>query len=258
MPFTFSHPAIVLPAAYLNKKWYSFSALIVGSMVPDFEYFMRLRDMSRYSHTWKGLFWFDIPLALLVIFTFHNVVRNSLIAHLPFSLNVRLSAFENFNWNKYFQENTFNVFLSLIAGIASHLIWDDFTHEGGFFVEAIPLLQAKLNIANHNISVYSLLQYGCSLIGAIIVVMAVFKLPEGKKTKQKSILNYWILVSLVTIVTINIRLVVVEMRNYYIDAADVIVLTISGGLLGVIAASIFFKGNRKQKIYTHLSRISNK
>ena len=96
--------------------------------------------MSKYSHTWTGLFWFDIPLALILIFIFHNVVRNTLIAYLPFSLNIRFSKFEKFNWNKNFQENKMAVFTSLIIGIASHLIWDDFTHNGGYFVDIIPIL----------------------------------------------------------------------------------------------------------------------
>ena len=101
MPFTFSHPAVVLPATYLDKKYYCLSALLIGSMTPDFEYFIRMRDFSKYSHTWTGLFWFDIPLGLALLFLFHNVVRNTLIQYLPFSLNVRFSVFENFNWNNY-------------------------------------------------------------------------------------------------------------------------------------------------------------
>ncbi|MEM7184808.1 MAG: DUF4184 family protein [Spirochaetota bacterium] len=40
MPFTFSHPAIVLPFVKFPKQWVCLSALIVGSIVPDFEYFM--------------------------------------------------------------------------------------------------------------------------------------------------------------------------------------------------------------------------
>ena len=46
MPFTFSHPAVILPATYLDKKYYCLSALIIGSMTPDFEYFIRMRDFS--------------------------------------------------------------------------------------------------------------------------------------------------------------------------------------------------------------------
>ena len=140
MPFTFSHPAVVLPATYLDKKYYCLSALIIGSMTPDFEYFIRMRDFSKYSHTWTGLFWFDIPLGLALLFLFHNVVRNTLIQYLPFSLNVRFSVFENFNWNNYFRQNRIVVLISLVAGITSHLLWDSFTHAGDYFSNLIPLL----------------------------------------------------------------------------------------------------------------------
>ena len=143
MPFTFSHPAIVLPVTYLPKKWYSLSGLIVGSMTPDFEYFIRMKDYSKYSHTWKGLFWFDVPLGLILIFIFHNVVRDILIEYLPFSLNIRFSSFSKFNWNKYFQRNIIVVLISLIVGIASHIFWDSFTHSGGYFFETIPFLKTR-------------------------------------------------------------------------------------------------------------------
>ncbi|WP_262496247.1 DUF4184 family protein [Flavobacterium piscis] len=39
MPFTFSHPAIILPLKYLPKNWISLTGLIIGSLTPDFEYF---------------------------------------------------------------------------------------------------------------------------------------------------------------------------------------------------------------------------
>ncbi|SEF46838.1 protein of unknown function [Flavobacterium urumqiense] len=41
MPFTFSHPAIILP--FLKNKKLSATALIIGSMSPDFEYFFRMK-----------------------------------------------------------------------------------------------------------------------------------------------------------------------------------------------------------------------
>ncbi|WP_240482010.1 DUF4184 family protein [Flavobacterium psychrophilum] len=39
MPFTFSHPAIILPLRYLPRQWFSLTGLIIGSLTPDFEYF---------------------------------------------------------------------------------------------------------------------------------------------------------------------------------------------------------------------------
>ncbi|HMG06875.1 MAG TPA: DUF4184 family protein, partial [Mucilaginibacter sp.] len=40
---TFAHPAIVLSFKYFPKRWFSKTGLVIGSMAPDFEYFIRLR-----------------------------------------------------------------------------------------------------------------------------------------------------------------------------------------------------------------------
>jgi len=89
MPFTFSHPAIVLPLTFKRLKL-SATALIIGSMVPDFEYFIRMTDHSRYSHTIAGLFWFDLPMGLLICFVYHGVVKDQLFNNLPPFLKQRV------------------------------------------------------------------------------------------------------------------------------------------------------------------------
>ena len=258
MPFTFSHPAIVLPATYLPKKYYSISALIMGSMAPDFEYFIRMKGFSRYSHTWTGLFWFDVPLSIILLFIFHNLVRNTLIENLPFSLNVRLSAFDNFNWNKYFQENIVVVFISLIVGIASHLVWDDFTHTGGYFVRVIPFLNGDIHLFNHNIPIADILQYGCSILGGLVMIIVVFKLPEGNKTKKENIFNFWLMVSVITISVFNLRIISGRMYNRAIYSEDIIVSIISAALIGITLLCIFLRESKRQKIYKYVEKIRNR
>ena len=259
MPFTFSHPAIVLPVTYLPKKWYSLSGLIVGSMTPDFEYFIRMKDYSIYSHTWKGLFWFDLPLGLILIFIFHNVVRNILIEYLPFSLNIRLSSFAKFNWNKYFRHNIIVVLISLIVGIASHLFWDSFTHSGSYFATTIPILKEPVNILNHNVLGSSILQYVSSIIGGIVLLIVIFKLPEGRNTKQDNILNFWLLVSLVMISVVNVRLYLDTLLNHH-HHEDTIVTLISGALIGITGLSFLLKvsNKRPRQMYKPLNKIRNK
>jgi len=102
MPFTFSHPAIVLPLKLIPKKWFSLTASVIGSLTPDFEYFIRMKVQSNFSHTILGVFWFDLPLGILLAFLFHNIVRNSLFDNLPLPLKSRLIGFNKFNWNRYF------------------------------------------------------------------------------------------------------------------------------------------------------------
>ena len=228
-------------------------------MTPDFEYFIRMKDYSKYSHTWDGLFWFDLPLGLLLIFIFHNVVRDVLIGYLPFSLNIRFSSFEKFNWNKYFRHNIIVVLISLIVGIASHIFWDSFTHNGGYFFETIPFLDERVNILNHQVGSASILQYVSSIIGGMVMLIVVFKLPEGRNTKQDNILNFWLLVSLVMISVVNLRLYLDTLLNHH-KHEDIIVTMISGTLIGITALSFLLKesNKRRRQIYKPLNKLRNK
>src|ERR1700679_1542072 len=133
MPLTFSHPAIILPAKYLPEKWVSMTGLIIGSITPDFEYFMRMKVESIYSHTWLGMFWFDLPLAFILTFIYHYIIRNSFISNSPRFLKKRLSRYMDFSWINYFKHHFLQVIICLLIGIASHIFWDGFTHPHGDF-----------------------------------------------------------------------------------------------------------------------------
>ncbi|MGN7470479.1 DUF4184 family protein [Brevibacillus sp. SAFN-007a] len=78
MPFTFSHPAIVLPLR--RQGWVSFPALVWGSMAPDLEYFLRMQPYSVYSHTLPGLFCVDLPLVIALYVVYRYVVAKGLLA----------------------------------------------------------------------------------------------------------------------------------------------------------------------------------
>ena len=138
MPFTFAHLAIILPFIYLPKRWFSLTGLIIGSMTPDFEYFIRMNIQSIYSHTIWGVFWFDLPLGILLCFLFHKVIKYALYENLPLFLKSRFSSFADFDFSTYFKRNYLIVILSILIGAFSHILWDSFTHETGFFVDFFP------------------------------------------------------------------------------------------------------------------------
>ncbi len=140
MPFTFSHPALVLPLTYLPHRFYSLTGIIIGSLTPDFEYFLRMKVQSNYSHTINGLFWFDVPLGFLLAYIFHNVVRNCLINNLPIVLQSRFLTYKKFAWNCNLRSKWIITLISLLIGSASHLLWDGFTHSTGHFVQTISVL----------------------------------------------------------------------------------------------------------------------
>ena len=239
MPFTFSHPAAVLPFNYLPKRFISMTGLVTGSMAPDFEYFIRMKDRSVYSHTWAGIFYFDLPLTIILAFLFHNLVRNDLIDNLPGFLKNRLQFVKDFNWSKHFKANFTIVVISVIIGVATHIVWDGFTHAHAQFVEIFTILKKHVSIHGRRIPLFILMQFFGTLIGGLIVIYAIMKLPIDKPVSTKrSIFPFWFSVSLVMLIVILIRLLTgISYRNF----DDMIVVIISGGLTGLIITSLLNK-----------------
>lgn len=245
MPFTFSHPAIVLPLTYLPKKWFSLTGLIIGSITPDFEYFIRMKVQSDYSHTLSGLFWFNLPLGILLAFIFHGIVRNSLIENLPLFLKSRFSNFTRFNWLNFFKKNILVVILSILIGAASHLFWDSFTHQTGFFVQKLSVLSSAIKISNFSVPIYKIIQHGSTLAGAIIIFYAIYKLPESpeaKKVKPKDQLLYWSMVFSITLLVFGFRFLrSLDISQY----GNVIVSGISACMAALIIAPFLMFGIKK-------------
>jgi hypothetical protein len=49
MPFTFAHPAAVLPLRRFCPDRLVWSALVIGTVSPDLEYFVRLAPSARWT-----------------------------------------------------------------------------------------------------------------------------------------------------------------------------------------------------------------
>jgi hypothetical protein len=236
MPFTFSHPAIVLPLAYLPSRWHSLTGLVIGSLVPDFEYFIRMRVQSNYSHTLEGLLGFDLPLGILLAFIFHSIVRDPLIGNAPTFLKARFSAFRGFNWNRYFKNHYLVVVLSILIGAASHVLWDGFTHYGGYFVEQIPALRSMLQLAGYSLPVLKVLQHASTLIGGLGILYAIWQLPVVKGVPEGKYTTYWSIAGFCALVIITLRLVGgLDYRAY----GSLIVTAIAGGMIGLVVASLW-------------------
>lgn len=235
MPFTFAHPAIILP---LEKvKWLSLTGLIIGAMVPDFEYFIRMHISSIYSHTILGLFWFDVPLGVLIAFLFHNLVRNSFYKNLPTALSARLSPYIFFKWNAYFKKHWLIVLLSVFIGACSHLFLDDFTHPRGYFVKQAPAFFTQVVVAP--IPLYKVLQHTFTLLGTLYIIYYVQKIPKAP-IKDKPSLKYWAFVSILSITILILRFWIMP---DYRHIANVIVSGISAFMLGLIITPTFLCRN---------------
>jgi tryptophan-rich sensory protein len=238
MPFTFSHPAIVLPLRYLPKRSVSMTGLIIGSMAPDFEYFIRLKVESIYSHTWPGLFLFDLPLSLLLVIVYQILVKDALIEHLPQDLYRRVSRFRGSYKPISLLFYFIIVVLSILFGASSHILWDGFTHPNGYFVKLIPAFSNSVKLAGHQLFVYKIIQHTSTILGAIVIVLSFYTLPLGNPKKNNHIIGFWVQIVIVSFITLVIRLSTGLSLHQY---GDLIVTAIAGCFLGLITSSITTK-----------------
>ena len=235
MPFTFSHPAIVLPLTLLPRRLASATGLIVGSMAPDFEYFLRMKVQSEYSHTLWGLLLFCMPLGLVIAFLFHELVKPALVNNLPGFLQARFRPMAQYPWRKYFAENWPVVCVSVLIGAASHVLWDGCTHAHGFFVQAWPVFSGEWDIAGHNIPIYKMLQHGSSLAGAVAIGWVVMKLPADGLPAQPVNPRYWVLVLGWTGIVVTARLLAGGQSAAY---GNLIVTVIAAFLVALVLAPL--------------------
>lgn len=245
MPFTFSHPAIILPLVKISGKWFSLTGLVIGSLVPDFEYFIRMRMDSRLSHTPAGLFLFDLPLGLLLTFVFHGVVRNRLYDNLPAILQRRVFQYKVFNWNAYFIQHWWIVVLSILIGAASHLFWDGFTHNQAFFVDLFPALRMKLDIIGRTTPLYRVLQHVSTFVGGLVIWLSVLRMPQIKLIEDHRDPNYWISVFCIAGTISLVRL------SFPLDQKvfpQIIVTLISATLIALIATSVLIREKIKHDV----------
>jgi hypothetical protein len=248
LPFTLAHPALILPFFKSRKKWVSFTGLLVGSVVPDFEYFILGGGGERYGHSLAGVFWFDIPLGLILAFLYHNVVRDPLITHFPRFFQKKMMPFQYFNWNRYFQENWLNVCLCIVIGAATHLFWDSFTHADGFFVQRIGFLQELVPYKERRVTMNNIVHLVFSALGSLVVIIAWFQLPQERKRRTyKKIAGFWLVLILLFGILFFLggwQLTTERMRKYYyLYTSSFVIIGMSSALLALLLTTLLFRNH---------------
>lgn len=244
MPFTFSHPAVIIPFKKIFKNRLSVTGLAVGSMMPDIEYFVRMEGLSTYGHTWDGVLWFDMPIGVAVAFIFHNYIRNSFIDHLPLFLQSRLQPPRQLNWNQWIGTRWPVFILCLIAGSASHILWDGFTHETANLLRGLVDHYQDVN-EGEDFLIYYLFFCVNSVAGIALLISYTRKLPVYKiGLKQEDKFPYWSFIVMIAIIVFVFRLIVSDDLSFLstVDSA------ISALLIGMAATTIIKSFWRKGKL----------
>jgi len=175
VPFTGSHPAAVLP---LLRAPLVPSALVIGSMSPDLLYYLGLPDpvrwrLSELSHSPLGVVGFD-PLCGLAAFLLWQVLLAPLaVAVAPVALCARLGPGLPVPPRRHLAgiRPMLLVLTSLVIGAATHVLWDEFTHAGGWGVQQIGWLTAR-----HGwFPGYYWAQLGSSVIGLVLIGLTLLR-----------------------------------------------------------------------------------
>jgi hypothetical protein len=175
MPFTFAHPAAVLP---LRRRFKQLTTvpLVVGSVAPDLPYYvpMRVTRLMWDTHTLVGVFWLDLPIGMAVLL-FGFMFRRPLTALLtPRARALCLQSVQHFRdqplhwvWAPF----------AIVVGAWTHLLWDSFTHDNGWLVRRVSALSAPITFAGYTGSLCHVLQYVCSIAGLLILWIWFRRLP---------------------------------------------------------------------------------
>ena len=162
MPWTISHPAAAVPFA---RRGLVFSALVVGSMAPDFVYVLPLPFNRAFSHSLAGVGLLVLPLSLVVLWFFHALLKRPLLALLPIHQQERLLPHAGsfaFGPTRRFVL----IVASVLVGALTHVVWDGFTHASDWGVRLFPVLTTPLVGL---LPIYRALQYVSTIGGALVL-----------------------------------------------------------------------------------------
>ena len=168
MPFTLSHAAAALP---FRRTRLMFSAVVVGCFAPDLMYFIRFGPRGRFGHTWPGLFLFDLPFGLLLLWLFHRYAKEPLWAWLPEAIRQRVRLGSRTLPLKGARQSAI-VLVSILLGAVTHILWDSFTHNLYWPYRHWPLLSYTVMLPVLGPTPYfKLFQHGSSVLGMVVLLI---------------------------------------------------------------------------------------
>lgn len=199
MPFTLAHPAAVLPLARCQKC--HLPALILGSLSPDFVYFLGGRAAFSIGHTFWGALLINLPLCFVFYLIYKIIWRDVLRDYLPTIINIapRHPAFSGSLNARFWRFGT-----SAIIGMITHIFLDAFTHQTGYFVAQLPILRENIGI----FPLFKWLQYGGGVFG--LTICGAFILCAAKRTPYISPISaqektrFWLIFALNSLILLII------------------------------------------------------
>lgn len=173
MPWTFSHPAAVLPIHLIKPGASSLLALSLGSLAPDLYYYVGAYRQASAAHTWSGFAGYCLPVGLLC-FLIVLYLWPALRWFSPVCARARL-AHRGFGWRGKPFTDCLIILTSLLLGSATHVFWDGFTHARVWGSTLFPILTQTQFVG---IPLYSILQHSSTLLGLLALGWFCWRAPK--------------------------------------------------------------------------------
>jgi len=177
VPFTLCHPAAVLPPHAAAPRLTSLSALAVGSMAPDFVYFLSLGVNGGFTHSAAGVLLYCVPAGLLVWLAYHLLLRDALLAWAPEQLAARMGP--QADWRPRGLRGAVIVLASLVLGATTHVCWDAFTHANTLLTRQFDLLRMPVQLGSLQLPLFKVLQHLSTVVGALAIAAWCARIEPG-------------------------------------------------------------------------------
>jgi len=140
------------------------TALMIGSMAPDFGYFFSHEASRTLTHSFISLPTFTLPAGLLVWLFYVVLLEKATITLLPDRWHTRFAHTEAITSSLVVRAS-----IAILLGAATHLVWDAFTHRDTFVTDAWPALLGPTPGFSW-LPIYHFLHGLSSAVGLVILV----------------------------------------------------------------------------------------
>lgn len=239
MPFTLSHPAAVLP---LRRLGLPMTALVMGSMVPDVPLFVGWQRGYDFSHSLLGVPTIDAAMALVAVWLWFMVAREALVDLAPDMIRSRLDPRVGLTHRQWLLAVP-----AVWVGSLTHVLWDGFTHSGGWGVEHLAWLQPE----HAGLPGYRWAQYVSGVLGLAIVCVTVVRYlqalpPVVRATPRPAWADRLLLAAAAVIATsIVVTAALNRASGFHSLAFNTVVIAILTTLVSVAALCLAWRGTRR-------------
>jgi hypothetical protein len=180
LPFTLSHAAAVLPALRGDGRGRGPlvpAVLVAGSFAPDMTYYAAsavpgAMEFGEVTHSFPGVFTVDVLITWATVGLW-LLLREPLVALLPRARQPRTATLLRCGTPRARATPSLAArwYASAVLGGLTHVVWDAFTHHDRWGVRLFPALDREVG----GRPLFSSLQYGSSLFGALVITAFVVR-----------------------------------------------------------------------------------